>query len=537
MDGPKNNKMHLYLNNLPQITLNKHIYRRHTSILKHREVCQFKNNICIVPELSTLSIINKIWIDNWQDIEEISLLMIDKKVSLFDIKMFINNGSESNKKITILDKLNLDSLLLFNKTIYKNEFGLGKKNGNKFLVLPHHPDALIPKLITRDNKILLYAVKMNGIFKKCKSNIYVNYKICMDANEINKFYQVSHEMIFKRFVTHTYDLKKGTNTFPFPYIDTPILYMSVISKPDDLEEITMMSTMDFYDYNKRKHINAPHHMKIYRTHDDPEHCEFMMEDRDVYILNCSQSILDQNLSVQPSGNFFMRKDSQITIVANKNTKITILYSMYNVFRYLLFGKYDEDKKESHIGFAYNINTDKNALPKNKKLHDTYNPQFIKANLPNIEGTNDKQLVLDGKSELSNYNDYNDETKQQFEFLPRNTSKFYNSFHHENDYHPYILRPCNKKQKNKFLNMNSDTMCDLIQNYNIFNAQKQKIESSVCAITKQDIEIGDGYHKCQQCNTIFSLEGIQAYILNNDSSLECPLCRKEINVYPKYYVNE
>ena len=377
--------MDIYLNGTPQITFLKPDYRRHTDILRKKEKIIFKNGIAKIPKHNVISTLQNVWIDNWQNIDELYVLMTSSSLLESDIRKHINSNNESNDKIYIVDKLSLNALKLYNNIVHPIQTAFNKKHQEKFMSVPCHTLAFVPKLLRKANKQIVFAIKYKQNHSK-ENTLHVKYTISNNKDETKRFIQASHEYLVKIYVTHRINLKKGINKIKWPYICSPVVYMCVIAEKNSQLKVKVKHKVRILGGEIATNTH-----KLDEISDDPDNFEYQHKDFDTFVLNQGQSLNFQSLSGQPSGHFRMEVGSHMIIESKKDMTIEIMYSLYNVLRYYR----NNDQLLEKIEFAYSLNKINSELEANETaelLDGNYMPSYM----PSIEKDCDKVVLNENK---------------------------------------------------------------------------------------------------------------------------------------------
>jgi len=305
-------------------------------MITKRETYDFVDGKVIIPDDENISAMQKIWAINWKNIKKLHLLMVSNSVNIDELNM--ENITESTETVKIIDTMTETSLKLFNKIQYTNE---SKLNSEKFTVIPHHSLCFVPKLLNISSK-LVYIAELHNENIKC--SIRVRYLITDNSDEFRKFVTLPHEYLVKRHITKTYSITKGENEIEIPYINVPILYLTMCSKKNTAD---LMNINVNYKIKNKIAGTGFHNMsiKLDEVNNDCENYRCSLESNDVYLLNAGIDINDANIMNQPCSHFVMEPGSKINITSEIDTSIDVSFFMYNVLRYI----------STSIGFAYPLN--------------------------------------------------------------------------------------------------------------------------------------------------------------------------------------
>lgn len=515
--------MDAYLTSAPQITFLKSVYRRHTDLLKKKETITFKNGLAKIPKHNVISILQNVWIDNWQNIDELYVLMTS--LSERHIRQFVDSNSKSNDKIYIIDKLSLNALKLYNNIVHPIETAFNKKHQEKFISIPCHTLAFVPKLLAKANKQIVFAIKYKDNVSK-KNTLHAKYSISNDRDETKKFIQYSHEYLVKRFVTHKINLKKGKNKINWPYINIPVIYMCLIAEKKSELKIKVKHNVKILG----EEIATNTH-KLNEISDDPDNFEYQHKDFDTFVLNQGESLNFQSLSFQPTGHFKMEIGSHIIIESKKVMSIDIIYSLYNVLRYYR----NDDQLSQKVEFAYTLNKTESELDAIRTA-ELLDENYMASYMPTIEKDCDKTIINENDRNVGHC-----DNTDRFE-MPREIA-WYNGLTQANGYYeedkminPYGMSKISKKDYllNKF-----DKLYKLIELFEFTNCIKKRIkdENAICCIDHERIKEKEFYYKCDKCTMVCRKDNLEVWMsMTSSDNLRCMICNREMDSIMPLYVN-
>lgn len=490
--------MELYITQNPQITFLKSCYRRHTSVLLKKETCSFQNNRLIVPTTQGIDVIKNIWLSTCSNVKSIAIFIIDENVDPNTISVNTTDTLENNNVI-LFSKLNKAVLETFSCKLQDNDY----------VEIPISDNSLVTKLMAMRNRKLLLVIDSHD--NNVQHDAIIKRGIVNDVDEAKNFTQVCHEYLVKRIITFEHDIKIGENILNVDFIGDSIAYIILNTEKNKSKDINvsleykvLCPDVENFINNENGEIQIIEKTlthNIYETTNDPEYSHIANKNNDTYIFDTFGNLIsskvqqsadfnwNQNNTIisghQPCGNLNMRQGSCFKINSKINSKIEITYGLFDVLRY-------NNSGQSKLYF----------------LNRQYGEPVIE---PIVEPVIEPLVEPNVEFELP---------LPQFLFELPNAEKYVFSKTKLKMYEKYIYEMVLEMEKKK-------AIPQFIKNG----------EDNCCAVSMEEIQIGDYYYKCNECTAVYKSDNLKHLIENKSEDIPtCLQCKCVYEEYPNMYIN-
>lgn len=303
-----NERIQIYLTGNPNITFQKGVYKRYckffsdtiqlNSIQEEKKRCfEIKTDL---PSY-TNSVLNNIFLetDNIDQIEYVDIYWKKRQ----------DNDDDIMPVRTDLYKLN--------KQFIKNIFLKVEDNMYKFSYILH----MFPLIMMNLTKFNFYIDIHYHSFNTNDDNIYIQYKIIEDDEELNKFRTISHEYLLKTCKYIEYNLKDGMNLINLSEFSQKELYGMVLNFDNPLIRVNGRFVTNHND----KIININKNFKSYiKVFENFENC---------VIIDPNENFISPHEGgYQPTGSISVGIDPYFELNSNMSGKIYITVYEYDIFR-------------------------------------------------------------------------------------------------------------------------------------------------------------------------------------------------------------
>lgn len=519
----------VYLESNPQMTALKPVYGTYTRASNLKEKYEFDNNgFVTLKNHNRVSCINRMYIQNYHDIDKLYMIVCRKNLDNFEIKNKIMNLIDYNSSddLEILFVLTRSSLQLFDRINHLED----NREVCEFVELPNFYDSLIPRFINNGKKLIVYAEKSQ---QTTISKLHVKYLLPENNVEICRFMEVCDERLIKNHITHTHNVRAGTTKIKIPYLKKPLLTIFILAKK--INNGITNAKLDYNIYSKQYDNYVNKVEEVAKTTDDPEFRKLKLRDYDIYLRNFRCDSFEKINNHGPLGNEIFAKNSKFVIQSNSDMKIDILYSTYNVIRY---SHLENPSIPNRISFrlAYEFNT-------NLDDEDEVNPVFtlniqdeeqvpmLISQLENpppqpedVEPIALEEIVVEPPPGLQPV-DLDDILEEAINEIDENIDM--------TEFDKWT-----STQKAKFLDLNFKSIYKGIEEHVKKYAIKCELdEGEQCNIDHSVIEKGEYYYKCIKCKLLVKKGNLDRWFFTESfNSLNCMICRQSITEYPQLYVN-
>ncbi|MBA42454.1 MAG: hypothetical protein CMF62_00405 [Magnetococcales bacterium] len=220
-----------YINQVPEITFQKSVYRRYTQFILNHTMCDFDvDNEIKIYELN-FDIIKNITIFNPYYKTNNICDLIDK------IEIIISDDSNDN-----IINIPMKSLYIDSQLVNKNEFIHLEKNGLIEITHLFRKNSPLLNLGKYKITIKIYPFDISQKFSAKISGIYLNIE------EKNKFLRLGHEYLINNYIENKFTFDKSNKTYKLYNLkNTCVKYMTITLIPKDESFISKC------DYNYLKH--------------------------------------------------------------------------------------------------------------------------------------------------------------------------------------------------------------------------------------------------------------------------------------------
>ncbi len=610
--------MEVYLNGNPQVTFGKNIYRRYTKFNCWKSSYTMESNIIDLTELvkdqTDPVMIKDMWIDlktsNLSKDTNISFILVPKyeveheflmgcdifnkmeppprNVDFFDwigieeyfanldeqideynlkeleinqkVKKTLLNPNSSleeilaKKNTLLLSKLTLQTAQLLNKYL--------QKTPTEYLNLPITTISMVLNLITKSKyKLVLHIDQVN----EEPINLIIKYLKLQDLNESQRFNQMPHEYLVKRYVEVDAEVENQVNNLKCNFTNTPLAGIIIYSEKK-LESV------------KIKDVDG-HEYYLEETTTNPEN-SYSPTQGYYYIL----TQIDENLGYswkiyQPLGSYTIGPNDPIKIkmLEPGNCKIKITYVIYDVLRYYqknfvelvsyskmyirdfanasnekfneLVDREEKLTKEQFAEYfylwAFNLLKDKTTrltehfsmdildnitLPSFAKYEQEHRILFPPPPLPPIDHDIDIRNMDMDMDMIDRFNRDID-----MDMIDR--------FNRDMDIDMGMIdRPDQTFAKlNRLIGLNNSWVFELASGFirlieNTTAVPKPLETGTICEVSLENIKCFESYYSCPTCSGNFKADIYRTWIEDHTKSGKCPKCQTKINTMPRLKIN-
>jgi hypothetical protein len=305
-----------YLCENPQITFSKSVYRRYTNFETDKEKYKFKNNCVFIDNIAKINIIKTVSLSNIGNLSKIFCVLVPKEITTLTSDIIY-----TNRDIKILNIFSEQTLKMYNKAAYPEFCRMIDICDKRFALLPHGNSSFVREFIDSAGFKLGYCI-MTHDDKAYDGYLHIKCITALDDMEIKRFHTVGHEYMIQNHIMMTHSVKRGITYIDMHVTNTPVTYFAVICpKKVDLD-------VKFLYNGKMTTVDE--------VGSDPGTFVLESKTHNIYLCQFTMSMYALIQSYQPYGHKVLenRHDPMIKIITSTDTDIEIVYSMYNVMRYI-----------------------------------------------------------------------------------------------------------------------------------------------------------------------------------------------------------